>query len=439
MRYAQKVFGLSALLKEFDSVRAFKQTNDAASLFGIISGLTMGLTSLNELAKHTEVSRSVLESLLNLDGLRRRMRRFIASMIKRLKRGKMIRLENVRGKFIAAVDGIETFRRQLKPEDFYALVQQGLVGEHCQVGIHRNRETGAIEYFEIYHRIVIISMITDRGPMPLGWRYQASTAGQAVLQWLQSSRAGAFPLDAGPEKIAKQDGELTALKQLLTELREMFSGKLPFDILIGDGLYDKAPILECVESYGVALIAVQKDERRKARDAAEMDFSTRPADREWAEISRSFQGWSGVYEDENIGRRNKTIKIVRVIRQNSDGAIIDNYFYCTNKPWITARLVEWCRYYRWREENGFNAWTNLWGLLKHVFHHTANACDTMMGLIFAAIIVVENYRFGNLRRGSRKSKSTLREFFRDLFAAYKTIAPDEYRNFYFRESAENTS
>lgn len=435
MGYAQRRFGFASLISEFDVVRRFKQTNDSTSAFGIVSGLMQGLTSLSELSEHAGLSRSVLEDFLNLEGLPRRMKRFVGAMIKRMKRGKMIALAHVRGKCLASVDGIETFRRKLSPEDFYDAVLRGLVGQHCQVSVHRDAKTGGIDHFEIYHRVVIVCMITDRGPMPLAWRYQESAAGEAVKAWLNSGKTTAFPLSEDVAGKAKQQGELTVLKLLLPEIKAMFNGYLPFDVLVGDGLYDKATILEMVERHGVALIAVLKDERRSLRAQALEDFSTRSADRAWNDDGRGFQGWSGIYLDVHLNRKDQSVKIVRVQRQNANGTTVDNYFYCSNETWITPRFVEWCRHYRWREENGFNAWTNLWGVLKHVFHHTANACDAILGFIFTAIIIVENYRHGNLKRGSRKYTATLREFFRDVVAAYRALVGADFLRVYLNSIA----
>jgi hypothetical protein len=58
LRYTQKVFGLGALISEYDQVRPYKQVNDAKVMFGITSGLGAGFTSLNELSARTGVSRS---------------------------------------------------------------------------------------------------------------------------------------------------------------------------------------------------------------------------------------------------------------------------------------------------------------------------------------------------------------------------------------------
>ena len=176
-RYQQKVFGLPSLIQEFDQVRCGKQTNDAGVMFGIMGGLASGKDSLSGLARHAGVSRSVLEDFLCLEGLPSRLRKFVKAMIKRMKRGKMIDLQQVKGKNLAAIDGVETMRRRYTPAQFYDLVQRGLVDLFCQVAVHRDAKTKEITSFDVYHRIVVICMITARGPIPLEWRYQQSDAG----------------------------------------------------------------------------------------------------------------------------------------------------------------------------------------------------------------------------------------------------------------------
>lgn len=166
---------------------------------------------------------------------------------------------------------------------------------------------------------------------------------------------------------------------------------------------------------------------------AEEAFTTRAPDKIWNEMNRGLEGWSGVFIDENLIREDKNVKIVRVLRRNQDGTLIDNYFYCSNKAWINPHLVEWCRHYRWKEENGFNAWTNQWHLLKHVFTGAAAACDAMIGFIFIAIISVVNYQHGNLKRAGRKFKMTLKCFFHKVYAGfleYKQMSKGMWR-YYF--------
>ena len=236
MTYFKKTFGLGELIADFDCVRSCKQVNDADVLLGMLSGLMSGRRSLADLAESIGRSRSVLEDLLKLEGLARRLRRYITAMIRKMRRGKMIALPNLRGKLLGSVDGVETHRRMFSPADFYDAVRRGLVGPHCQVSVHRNKKTGEIERYEVYHRLVVVCLITDRGPMPFAWDYQRSELGAAYAKWLD---AGADPekhpaSDSSKDK-AKQEGELTVLKQLLVQMKRDFNGRLPFDILVGDG------------------------------------------------------------------------------------------------------------------------------------------------------------------------------------------------------------
>jgi hypothetical protein len=420
-RYLDKTFQLAKMIRPFDRVRKGKQINDASVMLGLLGGLAAGEQSLSGIARHTGVSRSVLENLLNHDGLSQTIRGQIKHMFLRMKRSKMINLPGVKGRNLASVDGVETMRKFYTPEKFYEDVKRGLINEICQVAAKRDSQTDEIISFEVYHRLVVVSMIADRGPLPLAWRYQTSDAGEKYRAWLNAgSPASEHPANSTSEAKAKQEGELTVCNQLMSEIRETYR-QMPFDILVADGLYDKSTVLTCVQSCGVALIASLKDDRRSIKQDAMEDFNTRPADLTWSEGNKKFEAWIGTYEDQNITGANNKVKICRIIREEANGEKIENYFYCSNEPWITPRLIEWCRHYRWKEENGFNAWTNLWGVLKHIFHHKAAACDAMIGLFFIIVIGVQNYRNGNLNRGCKRAFQTLREFLVSIAAGYLAL------------------
>jgi hypothetical protein len=400
------------------------------------------MNSLSE-GSPSKYARSVLEDFLKIDDLPRKNRRYVASLIKKMKRGKMINLRHVKGKIIACVDGVETHRRSYSLEEFNKKILAGLIDKHCQIAVHRDSKTDEVKFIEVYHRLVVITIITDRGPMPLAWIYQESEAGKQFEDWLKSGGKSEDMPRTDPEKNAaeklKQEGELTALKKLLKDLKEENSQYLPFDVLIGDGLYDKSSILTEVERLGIALVAVHKDERRNLHQQAEEDFTTQKPMISWSENGRGFEGWQKIYEDNNINRGNKKVKIVRVIR-TAGSASVDNYFYCSNLNFITPRFVEWCRHYRWKEENGFNAWTNQWKLLKHVFHHSHAASDAMVGLIFISVILVENYRRGNLKRGGYRGlgSQSLALFFREIIKGFDINSRKEFLVFltaYLRPSS----
>jgi hypothetical protein len=431
--YSKKTFGLSTFLSYFDQLRRYKQINDSSTLFSILMGLMTGLSSMNAISQGTpaKYSRSVLEDFLKIDGLPRTIRRYVYSLIRKMKRGKMINLANVKGKIIASVDGVETNRRQYSFDEFLAEIAAERLDQHCQIAIHKDSKTGEIMGIDVYHRLVVICIITDRGPMPFSWAYQESHASEQFRLWLDAGgNVDRLPnTDADSFERLKQEGEITTLIKLLNDLASDFSRRMPFDVLIGDGLYDKATVITEVERYGIDLVAVQKSEKRKLRQDAAEDFSTQKPSVLWFKDQKEYEGWQKVYEDANINRSDQKVKIIRIIRRTKSGSV-DNYFYCSNRNYITPRFVEWCRYYRWKEENGFNAWTNKWNLLKHVFHHSYAASDAMIGLIFISIILVENFRRGNLKRRHHHQSScqALSLFFRQLVQGMQIFTRKAFTN-----------
>ena len=367
--YMQKVFFLPDLITEIQGKRKGKQKYDELVLTSFLVSFFCGATSLNAISKEFKnnnygqtLSRSVLEDFLKIEQLPYQLRKYIKAMIKKMKKGKMINLDNVMGKVIASVDGIEIFRTTYTPTAFYNAIQTGKICKFCQIVVHRDKKTGEITSYETYHRLVIICLITNRGPMPFQWAFQESNGYKRYAKWLTSeSMKKNVPhneIDGGK---VKQEGELTVLHSLLDELYDEFDGRLPFDVLIGDGLYDKAPVIDKVEKYGASLIAVHKNKSRTLHEQAKEDFTTCNPFFVWREDQKSYEGWYKTYEDPNR-EESKKVRIVRVIREQNGKEPVDNYFYCSNERWIRPRFVEWCRHYRWKEENGFNAWrvTKVW-------------------------------------------------------------------------------
>lgn len=432
--YFKKTFVSNELFSLFDFKPKHKHFNQSQVLFCFIVSFITGLDSLNTFSQGSgaNFSRSVLEGFLQQEGLPRKLRQYLVSMIKRMKRGKMIQLENIKGKIVASVDGVEVQRKKYTPRKFFQLVEKDFFDTHCQIAIHRVKGSEEIEYFEVYKRIIVVTIITKRGPFPIGWAYQQSTSGQQYYNWIKSDDDSKKMPSTGEktEDKLKQEGELTTLKSLLISMKKDY-GKLPFDVLIGDGIYDKAPIIEAVEQHNIFLVSVLKDERRILKQLAKDDFSTTKAHMVWEENKRSYDGWGKVYKDENINRTNQNVKIIRVFRHEENQSI-DNYFYCSNRSFISPRFVEWCRFYRWKEENGFNSWTNIWHILKHEFHHSFSASDSIISLFFISIILVDNYRFGNLNRGERPKHLSLKLFFREIIRTIPFCSRAEFFRFHHK-------
>ena len=428
INYIQRSFNVSILIISISGRRKWKQKDDDVILTAIVTSLSVGATSIIEMSKSfaynnpgKKLSRSVIENLLQQPILPYTLRKYLKYMLKRLKKGKMISLDNVMGKTIGSVDGIEINRKKLSPEAFIKAVTSGQVHKYSQVAVYRDSKTNAISHYEVYLRLVIICIITKRGPMPIAWQFQESDGFNKYRVWIEKGQSAKdHPHEAlSTDAQIKQTGELTALKQLLEGLIQD-NTKLPFDILVGDGLYDKSTVIDLVERYGSTLIAIHKSESRNLKQEAMEDFNTRRPSKVWSENKTSYEGWSKVYQDSNRSSTNKNVKILRVLRREEGKEEVDNYFYCSNRHWITPRLVEWCRHYRWIEENGFNQWTNKWKIMKHIFHNHPTALDSIIGLMFVVLIGTENFRKGNLKRGKNpwKSNLTLKEYFRRLYVGY---------------------
>ena len=97
----------------------------------------------------------------------------------------MLNLDNVKGKTIASVDGVETYRKRYDPLNFYDAVRRGIIHKYSQVSVHKDKNDNKILYYEVYQRVVIICLITNRGPMPFTWGFQESNAYMKYAKWLE--------------------------------------------------------------------------------------------------------------------------------------------------------------------------------------------------------------------------------------------------------------
>jgi hypothetical protein len=415
--YSRKCFGFNEFLANFSGTAKFKQIATSLIVLKVISGLSIGFNSLNEFAKGCKgfISRHTIVNRLSDPNISRHTRRFIMAMLKKMLRAKMLNLTGVKNKIIACVDGCEVYRKKYSLEEFIKLARTGYFDIHCQVAVHYKKDNANndIDYIEIYHRIVVITIISDRGAIPISWGYQLSDAGEKWHKWaIAGADLTKIPTieSATEHDKVKQQGELTILKELLTNLVTDY-GKLPFNVLVGDGLYDKATILELCERHHVDLVSVMKSDRRNLKQEAKEDFTTTPPSKTWKTNKTEYFGWEKSYLDKNLTTKNKKVKVIRVIRETIKEISVDNYFYCSDKSYITPRFVEECRYNRWKEENAFNAWTNKWKVFKHEFHHSFVVADAMIGLFFVTIILITNYVYGNLKRGSHQFRDSLKMLF----------------------------
>jgi hypothetical protein len=268
----------------------------------------------------------------------------------------------------------------------------------------------------LYHRVVVISIMSTHGALPLFFRICRPR--EAVLD----------PLKVSDIRF-KSDCELSCAKELLVEIAGRFGGRLPFDVVAGDALMANAPFMELVESLGSAGIFIFKQENRKLYQQAKTEFTGNSLgfniqqttwNKDPSNKGRTFKAQWGHYLDQNRKGKDKNVKIFEIKRTELDQTSTTGMAIASDKEFITARLVEEVRYAKWANlENGvFNDLTNIWGTLKHLFFHKANALQSMLYLQFLALIAYRCYCYGNLKRGGRCWNGTVRDFHRQMAASF---------------------
>lgn len=285
-------------------------------------------------------------------------------------------------------------------------------GGECELCLKRN-VGGEIKH---YHRVVVISVMSKYGPLPL------------FLRMCQPKEAILDPLTVSESRF-KSDCELSCAKELLVDIAGRFGGRLPFDVVASDALMANAPFMELVETLGSSGIFIFKQENRTLYKQAKAEFVGHSLgfniqktqwNKDPSDKGRSFQAKWGHYLDQNRKGENKSVKIFEVTRTEINGTSTTGMAIASDKDFIIPRLVEEVRYGKWSElENGvFNELTNIWGTLKHLFFHKANALQSMLYLQFLAFIAYRCYCYGNLKRGGRCWTGTVRDFHRQMAASF---------------------
>ena len=270
-----------------------------------------------------------------------------------------------------------------------------------------------------YHRVVVISIMSKYGPLPLFFRYCRPT------------EVSINPLEVSAEKF-KSDCELSCTKMLLVEVAERFGGKLPFNIVASDALMANAPFMNLVETLGSAGVFIFKQENRRLYRQAKADFTGQTLgfgvqekywDKDPSGRGRTFFSQWSSYVDNNREGENKNVKIFQTTRTETDGSQMTGMAITSDNRLITPELVEELRFAKWNNlENGvFNALTTQWKTLKHLFFHSPNAMQSMLFLQFMALITYQFYCFGNLTRGGRRFIGTVRDFFKQMIVTLFSI------------------
>ena len=409
-RYTEKTLKID--LREQSLIKRATGKSYAPShvLPSILSGLLVGCCSARELEKHhkdfraiqgrdEKLSRETMGELLDesrvLDFLRQTSDRLleVAGHLRVLKPATSSH------RTVAIVDGIDLGQ-----------IHHGK--GKCELCLER-KQGDEVRY---YHRLVVMTIMSKYGGLPL------------FLRFCRPCEIKKDLVDISEEKV-KSECELTCTKALLSEIAGRYGGKLPFDVLAGDALMANAPMMELIESYGVAGIFVFKQENRHLFRQAKADFtgqtmgfdiSRKSWDKDPSGRSRVFSSQWSTYIDNNRKGVNKEVKIIETTRTELDGSKATVMAIASARSFVTPELVEEVRFAKWNNlENGvFNELTNQWGTLKHLFFHKSNAIQAMTCIQFLALMIFKFYCFGNLTRGGRRFIGTVRDFFKQMIMTF---------------------
>ena len=402
LEYAKKTLQINLNHQDLRNPLRNKSFAPSSILAAVFSGLLMGKRSARELEKHhadvvarvgygRSLPRSTLGERLDEQRVLEHLQGLADNLFLVAKNLRLLKPATSSHKVVALLDGID-------------LGQVHAGGGRCDLCLER--KVG--EAVRLYHRIVVISVMSKYGPMPL---------------FMRVCRPNEIALD--PMKVSsdrfKSDCELSCAKEMLVDIAGRFGGKLPFDIMASDALMANAPFMELTEALGSKGIFIFKQENRKLYREAKADFLGHSLglninQENWgkdpAQKGRTFTAKWGQFCDINRKGENKSVRIFETTRTEKDGETTTGMAITSDDSSITPQLVEEVRYAKWASlENGvFNELTNIWGTLKHLFFHKKNALQSMLILQFLALIAYRFFCFGNLRRGGRCFNGTVRDF-----------------------------
>lgn len=287
------------------------------------------------------------------------LRDVLAHIYTRLMRNKV--LKPMRGWRVAAVDGHEigcSYKRC------------------CDECLTRNVEVKDGHRLQYYHRIVAFQL--------LGWDCR-------------------LLLDA--ELIRKGEDEVAAATRMIERVLHRFPRS--FDILTGDALYARAPLLNLLDEHGKHALMVLKDERRDLLIDAEALFAeqhpqiVQQGATTWQLWDiEGFTSWPQVEQPVRVVRSLESTHVrERIGKQWSYSVQIHNWTWVTTLSQAEAptwSIVQF-GHARWQIENeGFNELVTSWHC-DHYFHHHPTSILALWLILFIAHAVFHCFITRNLK------------------------------------------
>jgi len=354
-RYLNKVFGFRAAAAGLTDSRHDPEISPTAVFLAAFHAFVFRLPSFQQL--ESELVQPALQRWIGAsrafsdDALRYSLAGFhlegleqmLTGINRTLKRNKVFDAGRVRGRIVAALDGIEVLSSYSR---------------HCDSCLERRvkvRQAGVkAEQIQYYHRAVGCQIIS--GPVKT----------LLALEWLQPG-----------------EGEDTAALRLLRSLPIRYGSRF-FDILLLDALYAQAPVFQLAVEMGWDLVVSLKQNLPELYQSAIRLFARRPADCALTERHGGKSYQVQLWDTGGLPFSGDYPEPVRVVR--AEESLTRNHYRrgqltpeTTEHEWLwittldpqafSTAMVRGLGHDRWKQENnGWNDLTQNWAF-KHGFLH----------------------------------------------------------------------
>lgn len=354
--YINKVFAFRQALARLSDARQAPDIPPQAVFLAVFHGFVFRLGSFKEL--EADLAQPQLRDWIGAerpfgdDTLRYSLCGFalepleemLVDINRRLKRNKALDPGRVRGRIVAALDGVEV------------LASFSRCCEFCLQRRVTAKDPGGhpVEQIQYYHRAVGCQIVS------------APVKPFLAIEWVRPG-----------------EGEDTAALRLLHRLPELYGSRF-FDILLLDSLYAQAPLLQLAQQIDWEVVITLKQENRQVYQSAMGLFQNRPADHWGTERAGDTETEFALWDAEGLPFSQDYPEPVRLVRSEErltrhhrrQGQLRPqtterHWMWITNldRQAFPAPLVRRLGHARWKNENnGWNDLTQNWAF-KHGFVH----------------------------------------------------------------------
>lgn len=273
----------------------------------LITGFLCQNRSINEIKETTYVSKNFKnifepkETQAKTHGLRdciidtdyQQYRKINENMINKLKENKFFRTNLLDGLSVVGVDGVEEFETNKNIE--------GLP--------ERNHKDGRISK---YYKTLGIMSIGEKSQIMIRLEELQAKEGNEITKKIEEENENKRVSESTITEKIKAEGEITVLKRILPEINKIMGKRC--DVIVGDALFDKAPVMNAIKKEGIEAVARTKDVRRAIYKDAMGLFNSRDADLIYEEVEK--QTKTEIKYSKESHKKNKIKKQIERVKRD---------------------------------------------------------------------------------------------------------------------------